>query len=128
MTTMTETEHKSRWGFHPCSYSDFKKIKLLHKHFWLAKYAEGAYKRYYNKLPQNRMILKRNKILLTTPIPMEVPFFPAIYAKILKKPIIPFYNQARFPLPDPNAVKPLLISMSQVDELLAEIEVAYSKK
>lgn len=128
MTTMTETEHQSRWGFHPCCHQDFLKIKLLHKHYWLAKIAEAAYNRYYNKQPQNRFIRKQNKILLTNPIPMPVPFFPAVYAKILKKPIVPVYQQARHPLPNSEMVKPLLISMSQVRELLTEIEEAIAKK
>jgi len=130
--TMTETTtgnvHKSRWGFHPCSYEDFRKIKLLHKHYWLAKIAEAAHERYYRKLPHNRVIRKMNKIVLEKPIPMPVPFFPAIYEKILKKPIVPLYQQARHPQPTEDQVKPLAISMSQVNVWLAEIEEAYTKK
>lgn len=127
-TVLIENEKKSRWGYHACNYQDFLKIKLLHKHYWLAKYAEAAYNKFYAKQPQNRLIRKSNKILLTNPIPMPVPFFPNIYAKLLKKPIVPAFQQARHPMPTQEHVKPLLISMSQVNELLAEIETAYLKK
>ena len=129
MTTMTETiAHKSRWGFHSCSHEDFKKIKLLHKHYWKAKIAEAAHQRYYRKLPHNRVIRKMNKIVLSKPIPMPVPFFPAVYAQILKKAIVPLYQQARHPQPTAEMTNPLLISMSQVNVWLAEIEEVYAKK
>ena len=126
--TITENVHKSRWGFHSCSYEDFKKIKLLHKHYWLAKYAEAIHKRYYGKLPHNRVIRKMNKIVLTKPIPIPAPLFPAIYEKILKKAVVPLYQQARYPQPDQDMVKPLPISMFQVNEWLAEIEKACTKQ
>lgn len=128
MTTMVETENKSRWGYHACNYENFKKIKLLHKHYWLAKVAEANHIRFYNKQPQNRVVRKRNKILLTTPIPMKEPFFPSVYNEILKKPIVPFYQQARHPQPCIEMIKPLIISMSQVNDWLSEIEQAHNNK
>jgi hypothetical protein len=129
MSTITVQYHQSRWGFHTCSYEDFKKIKLLYKHYWMAKKAKAAYHRYYNKLPHNRVIRKQNGQVLFTPIPMPVPFFPSIYENILRKNIAPLiYQQARHPHPTPDYVKPLTVSMSQVNEWLVEIEQAYSKK
>jgi hypothetical protein len=120
--------NQGKYGFHTCSYEDFKKIKLLHKHYWLAKLAEGNHKRYYRKDPQNRVIRKQNKVLLATPIPLPAPFFPTVYVTLLKKAVVPFYQQARHPQPSAEHIKPLPISMSQVNSLLAEIEEAYKNK
>ncbi len=125
--TATITVPQSKRGYHSCNFEDFKKIKLLHKHYWIAKRREAAHQRYVRKQPQNRVIRKQNKILLTKPIPMPVPFFPAIYSKILKKAIVPLYQQARHPQPTAEEVKSLPISIKQVEEWLEEIEKAYKR-
>jgi hypothetical protein len=131
MTTITLTNgiaHQGKYGFHPCNYEDFKKIKLLHKHYWIARKRAAAYERYLRKQPQNRLIRKKDGLALAKPLPMPQPFFPNVYAQILKKPIVPLYQQARHPQPTSDQVKMLLISIIQVEEWLTEITEAYAKK
>jgi hypothetical protein len=122
------TVHQSRWGLHPCSYEDFRKIKLLHKHYWLAKRAIAAWDRWNRKLPHNRVIRKQNGVILPKPIPMVEPLVPSIYRQIVKKPIVPLYQQARHPQPTTETVHPLSISMHHVNDWLNEIEAEYIKK
>ena len=113
---------KSRFGFHVCDYESFKKIKLLHKHYWMAKYKEGACKRYNRKHPKNRVIRKSNGVLLDKPIPIPEPHFPKIYKELLKNPIVSLYHQARYPHRDINTLKPLIINMNQINIWLEEID------
>jgi hypothetical protein len=119
---------QSRWGFHPIGGNDFQKIKLLHKHYWIAKRRVAAHARWNRKLPKNRVIRKENKTKLEKPIPIPEPWCPKVYRDIITKPIVPLYQQARHPQSDPRAVKPLAISVSQVELWLAEIEKAYQTK
>lgn len=53
MTTATTT-FKSRWGFHPCDFTTFTKIKLLHKWYWRTVYDFHRWHRWWRKEPQNR--------------------------------------------------------------------------
>lgn len=130
MTTQTQSTiaHQGRWGFHPCSYEDFKKIKLLHKHFWIAKKIQAAFNRYHAKQPQNRVIRKQKGVPLTKPLPMPEPWFPSIYDKLLKKDVVGLYQQARKPHETADTVKMLPLFITVVDELLNNIVEAYSKK
>lgn len=102
--------YQSKWGFHVLNREDFKKVKLLHKYYWIAKIAVAAYRRWERKQPQNRS--------------KNVPYCPEIYRELIKKPIIPLYQQARYPAPEAEEVKPLLINFKQVETWLEEIEKA----
>lgn len=128
VTDLPAGVHQSRWGFHPVSAEDFRKIKLLHKHYWIAKRRVAAHARWSRKLPQNRVIRKENKVKLAKPIPIPEPWCPKVYRDILSKPIVPLYQQARHPQADARTVKPLAISMSQIEAWLAEIDKAYAEK
>lgn len=128
MITATTGVYTNKRGFYPVDFEGYKKIKLLHKHYWIALSSAGAFTRYYAKKSHNRLIRRRNKIRLSQPLPMTVPFMPTIYEKIIKKDIVGLYNQARMPKENADLVKPLSISMSQVDGFLEEIEKAYAKK
>jgi hypothetical protein len=46
---------KSRWGYHPCSYETYRKLKVLKKRFWESVIAYGNYKRWIRKQEQNRV-------------------------------------------------------------------------
>ena len=102
--------YQSKWGFHALNHEDFKKVKSLHKHYWIAKFAVAAYGRWERKQPHNRS--------------KNVPWCPDIYRELIKKPIVPLYQQARHPAPAAEEVKPLLISFSQVETWLKEIDKA----
>lgn len=46
--------HKSRWGYHSCSYEDFVKLRKAHLLFYKAYTDAKKYIRWFNKEPQNR--------------------------------------------------------------------------
>lgn len=114
---------ESKRGFHPCNFEDFKKIKLLYKYYWRAKIASAAWNRWSRKLPKNRVVKRKipgkgYEVLG----PMTEPFFPKSYQKLLERPIIPLFQQARHPQPTKNMLKPLVVPLSQVEELLKSLE------
>lgn len=51
--------HQSRWGFHPVSYQDYLMLKALHKYHFQALYQRGAWERWNNKDPQNRVTFRK---------------------------------------------------------------------
>lgn len=53
-TEISYDHHKSRWGYHPCSYEDFLKLKLTHKLLLRAYCDVKRWVRWYHKEPQNR--------------------------------------------------------------------------
>lgn len=57
-TQIVETQqlHKSRWGYHPCDYDTYIKLKKLYKLYWQAVYAHARWKRWERKKPSNRVI------------------------------------------------------------------------
>lgn len=48
------TALKSRWGFHPCNYELFLKLKRLHKWYWQTVYDFHRWHRWWRRQPQNR--------------------------------------------------------------------------
>lgn len=53
MTTATRP-FKSRWGFHPCSYEVYLKLKRLYKWYWQTLYDFHRWHRWRRKQEQNR--------------------------------------------------------------------------
>ena len=51
----TFNQHRSRFGFHPCDYTLFLKLKYLHKHYWIAVRQFHTLHRWFRKEPQNRI-------------------------------------------------------------------------
>jgi hypothetical protein len=47
--------YKSRWGFHPCDYATFRKLKLLHRWYFQTLRDYAAWRRWSRKEPQNRV-------------------------------------------------------------------------
>jgi hypothetical protein len=45
---------QSRWGFHPCDYETYAKLKALHKHYWQSLYDFHRWHRWWRKRPENR--------------------------------------------------------------------------
>jgi hypothetical protein len=50
---------KSRWGYHPCDYETFMRLKKLHKWVWEQRYAYARWRRWSRKEPQNRVVRHR---------------------------------------------------------------------
>lgn len=51
----TNTEFCSRWGFHPCRYELYLKLKRLHRWYWQTLYDFHRWHRWQRKQPQNRI-------------------------------------------------------------------------
>ncbi len=45
---------QSRWGFHPCTYETYQKLKFLKKHYWIAIREFHVWHRWWRKEPQSR--------------------------------------------------------------------------
>ena len=46
---------RSRWGYHPCSYEFYRKLKYLHRHYWIALRQFHHWNRWFRKEAQNRI-------------------------------------------------------------------------
>jgi hypothetical protein len=45
---------KGKWGFYPCTYETYLKLKRIKKWYWETVYAAARYDRWHNKFPHNR--------------------------------------------------------------------------
>ncbi len=50
-----EDAHRSRWGYHVCSYDTYSKLKYLQGIYWDSVRLEAATERYYRKHSHNRV-------------------------------------------------------------------------
>lgn len=50
----TTQTFRSRFGFHPCDYPTYRKLKDLHRWYWLTVRDFHAWWRWQRKQPQNR--------------------------------------------------------------------------
>lgn len=125
MTTFSDT-HQSRWGYHPCDYALYRKLKLLHGwyHQTLRDYA--AWRRWARKEPQNRVIREYRRdpqgrkcgIRATRPRPE--PRYCRVFVDRERpndRGVIALYHAARTPQPQP--VSPF------APETLERIEALY---
>lgn len=97
-------ESKSRWGYHPASYQTYCKLKKLHAAYWESKRLAARYKRWKNKLPQNRY----------SPEPLN----PLIYDSR----IVALYHRVRHPSPEPLASLSST-ELDYIDRLYLELEI-----
>ena len=49
-----KTTTRSRWGYHPCTFDIYRKLKYLKKKYWLTIRQFHAWHRWWRKEPQNR--------------------------------------------------------------------------
>ena len=62
MTTTLETPtletpskvYQSKWGYHPCDYKTYRKLKELHKWYWETVYNFHSWYRWYRKDKKNQ--------------------------------------------------------------------------
>src|SRR5262245_9109067 len=52
---MLSTVFQSRWGFHPCDFSAYRKLKLLNHLLLRARRMAAAWERWHRKDPHNRV-------------------------------------------------------------------------
>lgn len=115
---------KGRWGFYPCEYEVYRKLKKLNAASYKAERREGEYNRWLRKEPQNRVIRKKirnekNQVIgYEAPIPRPEPKrYPNLFADIWSN-----YQRSRMPCQKAEDVKPLTISLEELDKTLARLE------
>lgn len=145
---MTETKSnvcKGKFGFYPCDWETYRKLKRLNmislEHVKVCK----KHDRWENKLPKNR-VSKRwisneagQKIGYEKgePIPEPRKGCESLYALIqvgkwiqlpITKLIFDDYKKARYPQSEEVMVLPLKFSNEEIDKLLIEAEKWYAEK
>lgn len=132
------TTFQSRWGFHPCTYEMYLKLKRLNFLTFISLRRAGEYKRWERKLPENRRIFvggkngweannqkkrdipKMHRVYKPWPTPILAPVDPntlqwAVYD----------FHAARTPVVE-SQVKPLHFTEEQIDSILAKMEAWYA--
>lgn len=78
---------QSRWGFHPCDYAMFRKLKFLHLVYLRAVRLAHAWDRWKRKDPHNRVIRRRLRneqgqtIGYEEPVPLAEPPLCPIFSR-----------------------------------------------
>jgi hypothetical protein len=83
---------QSRWGFHPCDYSTYRKLKFLHFAYLKAVRLAHAWQRWHRKDPHNRVMRRRIRndggqtIGYEPPAPLPEPSLSPVFSqKVLEK-------------------------------------------
>jgi hypothetical protein len=94
------TTHKSRWGFHACSYQTYRKLRFLN--FWYIESLKkaAAWERWNRKATQNRVIRKKlrdsqgNCVGYAGPVPQDEPKISTTFTERTLKRVYchPHYN------------------------------------
>lgn len=99
--------YRSRWGYHPCNFETYRKLRRLHKAYYEGLRLLARWKRWRAKKPHNRR--------------GPEPAVPEVYRQICASPIVAEYHAARRPVPEPDQVKPLGIQGEQIDRWVAQL-------
>ena len=137
--------HESRWGFHPCCYETYLKLKFLNKFYVKGLHQIAAWRRWDRKMPHNRLTYKhirnengqkigkevvgpRKEPVPNNPL-IEKKHFTARYSwqkdydyygfKNRCDKIASDYKRARTPLPK-DEVKPLTLDIETINKLYLE--------
>jgi hypothetical protein len=121
--------YQSRWGFHPCDYPTFLKLKRIHKAYWKGLCILAAWQRWSRKLPHNRVIVHWNrdaggrKINRVIVGPSPEPVVAPIYREICRFQFgIPAeFQKARHGRPE-DQVTPLGIPLDVIDRWCEELQ------
>jgi hypothetical protein len=131
----TMTTVQSRWGFHPCNYETYKKLKRLNILAIAALCRAAEHNRWERKDPQNRRIFigskghdgpcrkrdvsKSNRLYKPMPEPALAPIDGSTISNIIAD-----YRNARTPVAE-SEVKPLVFNEQKINSMLAAMEKWY---
>lgn len=137
--------HKGRWGYYPCSYETYLKLKELYQYYLLSLTRRAEWTRWARKQPQNRVIRRwlrdsqgrRNGYeivgqreepklipLLTSKQPVKDYLGKDLGVEnvvVTSTPIEINYRRARFPVSEANAVQPLTMTETEIDQILESL-------
>ncbi len=125
------TVHQGRWGFYPCDYDTYRKLKRLN-FLAIACHARTCeHARWERKEPQNRVWVSRPA--KGTPGRRAATVVLGPKQEPVKGPIKDWgiitgdYRKARYPKPDAASVEPLTLLQFQIDTLLQIAEDWYAQ-
>ena len=123
--------HKSRWGFHPCTWKTFWKLKLIHKWYWQTAHAYANWKRWQRKLPQNRIIRRwirdtsgrriGYEVVGPRPEPAYCPAF-VDQGGLTDQGFLADYQNARMPQTSPETVSPLSHAPEMIERMYLRVK------
>jgi len=102
-------ELKSRWGYHPCDYETFQKLRVIKKYYYKNLHVIAERDRWLDKEPQNRVRKHRKTVyhqeqahttVTRVPWPESVPMWELDNARFA----VELCNLARIPQPKPIQV------------------------
>lgn len=130
--------YQSRWGWHSCDHETYLKLKKLKKLYFKALHRNAEWERWVRKQPQNQVLRKwfRNDKGQKTHFEIVGPMVePKIYPVFGGKRYVPkgehalndmgvldAYNNARTPRATPDEVKPIGLTIEQINNMLAHLE------
>lgn len=130
MSTALKIEKKevfqSRFGFHPCDYELYKKLKFIHKCYYQMLHDAAAWERWNRKEPQNRVIRRwiRNdeghKVghEIVGPAPEPQVFWDLQHeTRLFKGAWVRDFQNARMPKKTPEEVRPLEHSIDEINRM-----------
>ena len=155
MTTETQKNvHEGKYGFYPCNYENYQKIRRLYGYYLLALSRAADMTRWSRKQPQNRVLRRWIKdqqgrrcgcqIIGPRPQPEAVPIFTEKTKRkswsgldlgeqisIINSHIEQNYRSARYPVQRAEDVIPLTLTEAEIDSMLAILDTwkaEHSKK
>lgn len=129
---------QGKYGYYPCSYETYQKLKTLNKHFEKAQHQAACWDRWNNKQPQNRVVRRWTRDAQGRRNGFEIvgraaePEMVAPLQEVVCRPgwrfiamkcvdITQEYRKARYPVDSADKVKPLSITVEEIDALLKEL-------
>jgi hypothetical protein len=136
--SVTQGIFRSRWGYHPCDWNAWIRIKRLRFLWFLTVRRLAAWRRWNNKLPHNRVIWRRIRGDDSRPVAWEkigALAEPRVAEFMVREEwgrrqmahswIEESYRQAKRPAIEPAAPWPAA-RLKEIDELLDRLEAWYS--
>jgi hypothetical protein len=143
---------QSKWGWHPCDYETYLLLKKLHLAYWQALRRYALWRRWARKQPQNRVSRRRivdaagRKIGSQVIGPLSEPALHPLFC--IRQLVVHVrhghgqghrvetervcfcdygipeaYRRARRPMPSPDQVLPLSISLEEIRRLAHELNL-----
>jgi hypothetical protein len=111
----------NRFGFYPCEYDTYRKLRRLNFLRLLSLRQDARYERWARKLPHNRILRKRGRVVYengkTVPCPEPAKGMTKLFDGIEEE-----YKRARYPKQTIEAVQKLNLSVADIDTKLEEAE------
>lgn len=117
------TTFEGKWGFYPCEWATYRKLKQLNMALTRARRLAANWNRWDRKLSHNRVMRKkiRNEagqvVGFEAPVPMPEPPLCPVFGLSRREDIEADYRKARYPVGKED-VKPLALSLAEIDRLL----------